>query len=682
MKLLSLIIVSSLTLWLSATTWAQNTDLIDQLQPKALDLDTATVISTLNKQQANYQLSQAKSCDQLKAVFVEWAKNIPQYNYPIYAMEDAMSANPVATPSAKGEMWGGGMDMWVSATNTQVVGIDEPDLVKQDARALYFYNAEKQQVEIYTHRKLTGKGVITSTIKTLENMYNVQLMLRGNQLVILWAYYDRMKASQTSIIDSSTVTVIALYDVTILKTPKLLKHYKAPWYYQDVRLNGSQLTVVSNLWLNLYGLRDGMTTVDAAKMMPYWGYNPAPTSLKDDASLKDVSLDCTSVWYPSGTGTTDMSMTSVITLNLDDQASTAKATLIAGNTQTVYMSKDRLYLIGSQYINDINSSMCPINARCIWNPGTSYTQVTSLDPLNPVKPLVSRVIGYPLGQYAYHQDAVGRFYLVSQANRISDGQSVSHVWSLDKTGKVAWALLNLAPGEQFKASRYIGDKLYLITFEQVDPLFVIDLSKTNPTILGELKIPWYSTYLHPYGVMNWKTYLLWLGYEVDNSNGRTVNSGVKLELYEIDYAKAVKWNISVKAVQSQRIGWPGTESEALRNPRMFVYDDVSKTVYVPLVRNEQKVIKFCPTGVSYKPEQCYDNYTSELLFAGYKGVTVTPSSIKQTKVVDYKHYYQSIAKTKWYGVDSYYINGLSNRVWYANGQLWFVNNWFIRTEKK
>ena len=119
----------------------------------------------------------------------------------------------------------------------------------------------------------------------------------------------------------------------------------------------------------------------------------------------------------------------------------------------------------------------------------SGIQVTSLDPLNPTKPLVSRVIGYPLGQYAYHQDAVGKFYLVSQANRISDGQSVSHVWSLDKAGKVAGALLNLEPGEQFKASRYIGDKLYLVTFEQIDPLFVIDLSKTNPAVLGELKIP-------------------------------------------------------------------------------------------------------------------------------------------------------------------------------------------------
>lgn len=666
---------------LVATVSAQNTDLVDQLQPKVLDLDTATVVSTLNTQQSSYQLTQAKSCEQLKSVFVEWAKNIPQYVYPMYA-EDMATANEVSTPSAKAE-WVGwwGMDMWISQTNTQVAGIDEPDVVKQDARALYFYNSELQQVEIYAHRAWIGKGMITSTIKIPDGMYGVQLMLRNNQLIILGAYYDQNKASQTSIIDSSTVTVVALYNIDSLTAPKLVKHYLAPWYYQDVRLNGSQLTVVSSLGLNLWWLNDGSVSIAADKMMPHWWYNPTPTTLKDDTSLKNVALDCTSVWYPSGTGITDMSMTSIITLNLDNTAATAKSTLIAGNTQTVYMSQDRLYLIGNQYIND-TSSICPANARCIWNPGTSYTQVTSLDPLNPSKPVVSRVIWYPLGQYAYHQDTAGRFYLVSQANRISDGQQVTHIWSLSKTGTVAWALLNLEPGEQFKSSRYIGDKLYLVTFEQIDPLFVIDLSTTTPKVLGELKIPWYSTYLHPYGVMNGKTYLLWLGYDVDNSNGRTVNSGVKLDLYEIDYSKNTNGNISIKQAQSQRIGWPGTESEALYNPRMFVYDEMTKTVYLPLVRNDQQIVKFCPTGVSYRPEQCYDNYTSNLLFAWYKGITVTPTSIKQTKIVDYQVYYRSIANSKWYGNDGYYINWLNNRVWYASGKLWFVNNWFMRTEKK
>jgi hypothetical protein len=85
---------------LLATTWAQNTDLVDQLQPKVLDLDTATVVSTLNTQQPKYQLTQAKSCEQLKTVFTEWAKNMPRYDYPIYATEDAVA---VSAPSAKAE---------------------------------------------------------------------------------------------------------------------------------------------------------------------------------------------------------------------------------------------------------------------------------------------------------------------------------------------------------------------------------------------------------------------------------------------------------------------------------------------------------------------------------------------------------------------------------------------------
>jgi hypothetical protein len=69
---------------------------------------------------------------------------------------------------------------------------------------------------------------MTASIKVPQTMYNLQLMLRNNQLVVIGAYYDEVQARQTAIIDSSTVTVVAIYDVTTLKTPKLIKHYKAP----------------------------------------------------------------------------------------------------------------------------------------------------------------------------------------------------------------------------------------------------------------------------------------------------------------------------------------------------------------------------------------------------------------------------------------------------------------------
>jgi hypothetical protein len=87
---------------LSATTWAQNTDLVDQLQPKTLDLDTAMVVSTLNTQQSKYQLTQAKSCEQLKTVFIEWAKNMPQYPV-IYDYAVSPETAIVSAPSAKAD---------------------------------------------------------------------------------------------------------------------------------------------------------------------------------------------------------------------------------------------------------------------------------------------------------------------------------------------------------------------------------------------------------------------------------------------------------------------------------------------------------------------------------------------------------------------------------------------------
>jgi inhibitor of cysteine peptidase len=77
------------------------------------------------------------------------------------------------------------------------------------------------------------------------------------------------------------------------------------------------------------------------------------------------------------------------------------------------------------------------------------------------------------------------------------------------------SLLNIEPGEQFKAARFMDDKLYLVTFEQIDPLFVIELKDLKqPKILGQLKIPGYSTYLHPYApASNGVQRLLGIGYD-------------------------------------------------------------------------------------------------------------------------------------------------------------------------
>ena len=99
-------------------------------------------------------------------------------------------------------------------------------------------------------------------------------------------------------------------------------------------------------------------------------------------------------------------------------------------------------------------------------------------------------------------------------------------------------LENIADDENLYATRFMGDKAYVVTFEQIDPLFVIDLSTpTQPKILGELKIPGYSSYLQPYD----ETHIIGIGQDTETEttrtgSTRTVTKGVKVSLFDVsDY---------------------------------------------------------------------------------------------------------------------------------------------------
>lgn len=132
----------------------------------------------------------------------------------------------------------------------------------------------------------------------------------------------------------------------------------------------------------------------------------------------------------------------------------------------------------------------------------------------------------------------GNFRILTHTSRWnSTGEDQSHtdLFILDENLEELSRLEGLGNGEDFKSSRYIGEKLFLVTFEQVDPLYAIDVADPkNPEILGELKIPGYSTYLHPYD----ENHLIGLGYDTaENQWGGITNSGVKVDLYKINYDK-------------------------------------------------------------------------------------------------------------------------------------------------
>lgn len=139
-------------------------------------------------------------------------------------------------------------------------------------------------------------------------------------------------------------------------------------------------------------------------------------------------------------------------------------------------------------------------------------------------------------------------------------------------------LLGLAPGETIRAARFLGPRAYLVTFRTTDPLFTLDLAVPEaPRVLGELKLPGYSEYLHPVNA----THLLGIGTDtlvsVSQSGWeRVVTTGVKLSLFDVTHVT------KPREVYSLVLGDRGSSSEATRDHKAFLYDDAQKMLVLPI----------------------------------------------------------------------------------------------------
>lgn len=138
-----------------------------------------------------------------------------------------------------------------------------------------------------------------------------------------------------------------------------------------------------------------------------------------------------------------------------------------------------------------------------------------------------------------HKDAI-IYFIQRNEDTFRIATTTGNIW-VDKTTANSLYVLNdkleeigkitdFAKEEKIYSARYVGDKAYVVTFKQTDPLFVIDLSDSkNPQILGELKIPGYSTYLHPYD----ETHLIGFGYDTKENGTRVTTNGLKMSMFDV-----------------------------------------------------------------------------------------------------------------------------------------------------
>jgi uncharacterized secreted protein with C-terminal beta-propeller domain len=177
----------------------------------------------------------------------------------------------------------------------------------------------------------------------------------------------------------------------------------------------------------------------------------------------------------------------------------------------------------------------------------------------------------------------GFFRIATTSRQLIGGDlsSINNVYILDEDMTIIGRLEDIAPGEDLYSARFMGEKCYLVTFKKVDPLFVIDLANPkNPVILGKLKVPGYSNYLHPYD----STHLIGVGKEtIEADEGDFAwYQGLKISLFD------VRDVLRPKELDKYEIGDRGTDSPILNDHKALLFSKSKNLLVLPILVAEIK----------------------------------------------------------------------------------------------
>jgi inhibitor of cysteine peptidase len=243
-------------------------------------------------------------------------------------------------------------------------------------------------------------------------------------------------------------------------------------------------------------------------------------------------------------------------LTLADGFKTSMEVIMAG-AGTVMATRENLYIAHQVWpkYNELTGAY----------DGTVVTEIYKLSFENGLKLLSSgKVDGYLINQFAMDEHE-GKLRVATTTQKYKQNQqweTENHVFVLDSNMKQVGHLGKIATGETIYSVRFAQDRVYMVTFEQVDPFFVIDLSSNQPKILGELKIPGFSNYLHTID----GDLVFGIGKDVKvQADGRLITGALKISLFD------VADELNPKEVANLMIGSEYTYSEALYDHKAVLY---------------------------------------------------------------------------------------------------------------
>ncbi|MDM8557878.1 beta-propeller domain-containing protein [Candidatus Parabeggiatoa sp. HSG14] len=269
-----------------------------------------------------------------------------------------------------------------------------------------------------------------------------------------------------------------------------------------------------------------------------------------------------------------MNYLSIVSTDINGE-SPLNTTTITGKPGAVYASKSALYVAAKHSRNTVYTPWFFPNNVDIEEASTIHK--FSLDNDNQASQYVGSgvVKGRVLNQFSM-DEFNGFFRIATTTGHLSDPTTHSTISILEEKSNtlvIAGLVDNIAPTEDIRSARFMGDKGYVVTFKKTDPLFVFDLSDPyNPTIAGELKIPGFSTYMHRLD----DNHLLTIGYDADDQGRFAWFQGIMLQIFDVsDMANPL-------LIHKEIIGTRGSTSEAATNHLAFNYFGSKGLLAIPM----------------------------------------------------------------------------------------------------
>ena len=414
-----------------------------------------------------------------------------------------------------------------SKTNVQVEGVDEADLVKTDGE--YIYTVSGKRIAIARAYPASELQVVNMMDFASTSFIPQDLYINGDKLIIIGTENKGINLPATEgKYMGNTITVridfllAYVYDISDKTAPKQLKEISIEGRNVTSRLIGNKVYLVAEKAVNDYYSYSYSYRQNADEWRPMY---------YDSAVSKDAMfIDYDKIGYLPEVVASSYIITAGI--DLDKTTEEISLTTILGSASNVYASSDNMYIVSSRSYYAVPIVIRDTASSKVWT-GRSWTpQVVvykfSLANLSAKLVAAGAVDGTVLNQFS--MDEYDEHFRIATTSTKS-GSNTNNMFVLDKNMSIVGEITDIARGERIYSVRFMGKKAYMVTFRQIDPLFVLNMADPkNPFVEGELKIPGYSDYLHPYD----DDHLIGFGRQTDGVQG------IKISMFDVSDVKTPK----------------------------------------------------------------------------------------------------------------------------------------------